>query len=134
MPIFNTKVNLELTTPTKGTICELTKLLKFDTVTKLEQTFYIKNTDGAITLDLSKIDNAKIIIVYTPITGTSFNTRIVRTITGISGTTIDDITLEQKDLFILSPYNNAFFAEITTFAISTDSTTDVEIGVKVLGI
>ena len=92
---------------------------------KIEKTYSLSSSDGQTTLDLSNVEN----IVSLIFTGTG-NYKVEFSIG--SGTNIIDFTVSSTHPFVF-PTTQTFIDTLDSIKISTDSTSDITISVRVFG-
>jgi len=88
---------------------------------KLEENYYISATDGAQTINITKIPNRSLLVI-------NGDTALTVTIT-IGGVTTAFLT----NLYVLSS-TEAFFDTITSLTITSTSTTSENISVRLYGV
>ena len=86
-----------------------------------EQEFYIKSTDGAITLDYSLVDNIRAMVF-----------RSASDFTVTIATATANIPFTVQDVFMFTP-DTVLAALITAITVETASTTDQTINVQIFG-
>ena len=102
------------------TLSQFKDTLVWNPETKIEQVYKIKSSSGSQTIDFSDIANVKVMIFKS---STAFSLSMT-----ISGSTVTYLT----DYFIFTPASS-MLANISNIAISTSSTTDILVDVRIYG-
>lgn len=102
-----------------GKVTSLEKQLSWTAGTKLEQTFTLKSTDTAVSIDLSTIDTLKYIVLYS---ASPF--QVVMEVNS------EIATLSINDIFVYAPIAAD---TVSSIAISTPASNDINIEVRIYG-
>jgi hypothetical protein len=105
------------------------KILQFELGEKIEYTYYIKSTDGALVVDVSKIDLMQTMMFY------SDDAFTLNLAVDVSLTEVPDIVtlpILVDGLFRLDPQAE-FVSRIDSISIETTSTTNILVEVNIYG-
>lgn len=110
-------------------ITSATRNFQFALGEKIENVLYVKASDGDITIDFSRISNLASFNFYSTDT---FYLKLTIDISTVEAPNEVEIPFQVSGMFRLDPYID-FLSKVKAIAISTDSTTDITVDVRIYG-
>jgi len=110
-------------------ITSSTRNFQFTLGEKIENVLYVKSTDGDVSIDFSRISNLASFNFYSADT---FYLKLTVDIGTVETPNEVEIPFQVSGMFRLDPYTN-FLSKIKAVKISTDSTTDITVDIRIYG-
>ena len=106
-----------------------TRNFQFTLGEKVENILYVKSTDGDVSIDFSRISNLASFNFYSADT---FYLKLTVDIGTVEVPNEVEIPFQVSGMFRLDPYTD-FLSKIKAIKISTDSTTDITVDIRIYG-
>lgn len=110
-------------------ITSATRNFQFTLGEKIENVLCVKASDGDITIDFSRISNLASFNFYST---DIFYLKLTIDISTVEAPNEVEIPFQVSGMFRLDPYTD-FLSKVKAIAISTDSTTDITVDVRIYG-